>query len=837
MKKLILFFSLCMFTTSLTAQIKLVSSSPADGDFAVNQDSIVLEFNLPVMIDPEDPEWSGFYFFIEPEEKVTLDSITVSEDYTKVTFHVQLEDDTDYIAILEKVIGINGENLESPHIIQFTTADQAGEFTVSGQLTPAELDKLKSTSDSYNGVVVVLSPNPFDLDLDYDDDYEYDEDYSEEEEFIPLFATTVDTLTGEYEISGVREGTYYPVGINIFQIHEQDFYYDFFLPDIYYYDANGDLIPDSILVNTETTSDNMMAEIDLILFDLSPITFSEAVTLAENLISGEENEPVIMGGATSYFMMDYYYYEKSFKRNESGAFSTSLLRNPTLKIRIPDKFTQSQLKAKSDEPDIIDVFSDPSGYHLLWEIYAYDEVIDSVLYMMVTPFGSEILYAIGLEEAEIPEGVTFSDIKPLPETYIDSDAATEIAEAEGGENFRNNFSGVSGNSFGYWDMYLQILHEFWQYPLDQTPNAPVFWKAEYYGSKYDYISEEYVEDYFSIFIDVSTGEVLHKATSLSEAITFPLAVEMARTFLEDFENDPVIMGGETEYRHEPPYIMYKGVKPVPPLPNNSFMSNQTIEDHNRYGYQSTPNGYQSEWNIYAYDAVRDSALGLIVTADTVQFIGYFGQDEAQLPEGVGFSSVKPLPDTYIDSETAINIMEAQGGEQFRNRFTHSDQNMYGSWDLWVMAMHFYWEFEPNPTVDAPVMWIGQYFGMNFDYETGEYFDDSLFVYLDIETGDVLHMVVSNERKNEIPSEIQLLQNYPNPFNPSTNIPFRLNKSAHVNMTIYNMLGQKVTTVLSDIYPAGDHSISWHATGLASGVYFYRLEAGEVIQTRKMLLLK
>ncbi|MEX0844440.1 MAG: T9SS type A sorting domain-containing protein [Balneolaceae bacterium] len=835
MKKLIPFFIFfCLLSSSLFAQIKLVSSSPANGDFAVEQDSIVLEFNLPVYIDTEYPEASGFYFFIEPEHGVYLDSVTVSENNTKVTFHGQLADDTDYIAILEKVIGMNGESLESPHIIQFTTADQAGEFTVSGKLTTAELDKLKSTSDSYNGVVVVLSPAPFDLDLNYDDDYEYEEDYSEEEEFIPLFATTVDTLTGEYEISGVREGTYYPVGINIFQIQDQEIYYDFFFPDIYYYDANGDLIPDSILVNTETTTDNMMADIDLILFDLSPITFSEAKILAENLMSGEVNDPIIMGGATSYFMMDYY-YEETFKRNESGAFSTSLLRNPAIKIRIPDKFTQSQLKAKSDEPDIIDIFSEPSGYHLLWEVFVYDEEVDSVLYLMVTPFGSEVLHSIGIEEA--PEGVTFSDIKPLPETYIDSDAAAEIAEAEGGMNFRNNFSGMTENSYGYWDMYLQILHEFWTYTPDPTPNAPVFWKAEYYGSKYDYNSDEYVEDYFTIFIDVSTGEVLYKETSLSEAITFPQAVEMAQTFLEDFENDPVIMGGETEYRHEPPYIMYKGVKPVPPPLNNSFMSNQTVEDHNRYGYQSTPNGYQSEWNIYAYDAVRDSALGVMVTADTVEFLGYFGQDEAQLPEGVGFGSLKPLPETYIDSETAVNIMEAQGGEQFRNRFTHSDQQMYGSWDLWVMAMHYYWEYEPNPTEDAPVMWVGQYYGSAYGFETDEYIEDSLFVFLDIETGDVLHMVVSNEEKPDVPDQIQLLQNYPNPFNPSTNIPFELNQASRVELSIYNMLGQKVSTLANDAYPAGSHTLTWNASGFASGVYFYRLEAGGVVQTRKLMLLK
>lgn len=83
----------------------------------------------------------------------------------------------------------------------------------------------------------------------------------------------------------------------------------------------------------------------------------------------------------------------------------------------------------------------------------------------------------------------------------------------------------------------------------------------------------------------------------------------------------------------------------------------------------------------------------------------------------------------------------------------------------------------------------------------------------------------------------LNQNYPNPFNPSTEISFSLPNPGHVLLEVYNVVGQKVTTLADRSYGAGVHSVTWDASALSSGIYFYRLEAGEVRDTRKMMLLK
>lgn len=78
---------------------------------------------------------------------------------------------------------------------------------------------------------------------------------------------------------------------------------------------------------------------------------------------------------------------------------------------------------------------------------------------------------------------------------------------------------------------------------------------------------------------------------------------------------------------------------------------------------------------------------------------------------------------------------------------------------------------------------------------------------------------------------------PNPFNPTTTISFSLPESAPVLLEVYNIAGQRVTTLVDDVYPSGHHSVVWDGSSAASGVYFYRIAAGDRVETRKMLLMK
>ncbi len=89
----------------------------------------------------------------------------------------------------------------------------------------------------------------------------------------------------------------------------------------------------------------------------------------------------------------------------------------------------------------------------------------------------------------------------------------------------------------------------------------------------------------------------------------------------------------------------------------------------------------------------------------------------------------------------------------------------------------------------------------------------------------------------VPSGFQLDQNYPNPFNPTTVISFTLPEATHVKLEIYNVMGQLVSTVVDGYREAGSHTAIWSGSDAASGIYLYRLEAGEFVETKKMVLLK
>jgi hypothetical protein len=121
--------------------------------------------------------------------------------------------------------------------------------------------------------------------------------------------------------------------------------------------------------------------------------------------------------------------------------------------------------------------------------------------------------------------------------------------------------------------------------------------------------------------------------------------------------------------------------------------------------------------------------------------------------------------------------------------------------------------------------------------------DSTYVVTGAEAGKVFLLklgsplsVLRNNRTLEIET-FSLMQNYPNPFNPITTIEFDLPKTSEVRLKIFNILGEELATLVSDRLSAGSYSYEWDASNLASGVYLYRLQAGDYVETRKMVLMR
>ncbi len=89
----------------------------------------------------------------------------------------------------------------------------------------------------------------------------------------------------------------------------------------------------------------------------------------------------------------------------------------------------------------------------------------------------------------------------------------------------------------------------------------------------------------------------------------------------------------------------------------------------------------------------------------------------------------------------------------------------------------------------------------------------------------------------IPTEFALRQNYPNPFNPVTTIQFDIPEAGEVRLDVYNILGEKVATLVQGRHEIGRYTIRWDASGMASGMYFYRISSAKFTATKKLVLMK
>ncbi len=97
--------------------------------------------------------------------------------------------------------------------------------------------------------------------------------------------------------------------------------------------------------------------------------------------------------------------------------------------------------------------------------------------------------------------------------------------------------------------------------------------------------------------------------------------------------------------------------------------------------------------------------------------------------------------------------------------------------------------------------------------------------------------VESYNKDNLPTKYELRQNYPNPFNPSTAISYSILKSGLVTLRIYDILGKEVATLFNGQKTPGNYAVNFNASNLSSGIYFYILESGSFISTKKMVMLK
>jgi len=149
-----------------------------------------------------------------------------------------------------------------------------------------------------------------------------------------------------------------------------------------------------------------------------------------------------------------------------------------------------------------------------------------------------------------------------------------------------------------------------------------------------------------------------------------------------------------------------------------------------------------------------------------------------------------------------------------------------------------------PTLTKRSAFTGKSLDLSLGYGVTYLYNDDMFI---IHTSRLVYAKIGGKAygtlmgvgldERSIPKNAALLQNYPNPFNPSTTIRYELPKSSMVRLSVYDILGREVSVLVNERKNVGSYEVKFDGKNLATGVYFYRLQAGDFTQTKRLLLLK
>ena len=177
---------------------------------------------------------------------------------------------------------------------------------------------------------------------------------------------------------------------------------------------------------------------------------------------------------------------------------------------------------------------------------------------------------------------------------------------------------------------------------------------------------------------------------------------------------------------------------------------------------------------------------------------------------------------YSNSAHGLDVVLQQHGSPYTNYGLHQQIALSTTWALY--SVEFTSTFSAAVPDGRLMFWLG-----SSAVSGDQYWIDRV----------VLEKVSSTASAplEEAPAEYALQQNYPNPFNPTTAIRFSLPRRSHTTLTVFNTLGQQVATLVNGEVEAGYHQVEFNASGLASGVYFYRIQAGDYAQVRRLCLVR
>jgi hypothetical protein len=193
---------------------------------------------------------------------------------------------------------------------------------------------------------------------------------------------------------------------------------------------------------------------------------------------------------------------------------------------------------------------------------------------------------------------------------------------------------------------------------------------------------------------------------------------------------------------------------------------------------------------------------------------------------IGFpNDMLPIPANFLDSDEAMIIASENGITEFEQEYDLTERWLHGGNFRWVYPEH-----------EDELFWVVGSTGIDPDNDE----EVTLLIAMDIVTGEIVQIDwedVGDPVDEQLPRDFELYHNYPNPFNPSTTISYALLLPAIVELAVYNINGELITTLVDGLQTAGTHTLQFDGSDLPSGVYFYNMKAGDISQTNRMLLVK
>ncbi|MCH7965013.1 MAG: T9SS type A sorting domain-containing protein, partial [Bacteroidetes bacterium] len=241
-------------------------------------------------------------------------------------------------------------------------------------------------------------------------------------------------------------------------------------------------------------------------------------------------------------------------------------------------------------------------------------------------------------------------------------------------------------------------------------------------------------------------------------------------------------------------------------------------------------GADGAWSVYAMDVDGDGDMDVLSASAIDNKIAWYENDgnENFTPHTIttsadGANSVYAVD---VDGDGDMDVLSASVGDYYYN--IDSEITWYENDGNESFTPHI---ITTNALGANSVYAVDVDNDGDMDVLSASAIDDKIAWY------ENLSPVGVESISNEIPIEFNLSQNYPNPFNPSTTIRFSIPEVSFVTIKVFNTLGEEITTLINENIIVGNFEVEFYVTALPSGIYFYRLQAGSFVETKKMVFMK